>query len=177
METSPLEVIHRDTVSTLSFDASVPCSLIVWHGFASSADFRATCLRGLDLMRERRFSKGISDARNLRIISLADQQWFTEEYVPMVLELGLSPVLYSAVVLPKDFFGRQSLDQIVEQVDEVMTQTTYQDQRIRTEYFEDYAAARAWLLSVDSVDAAPHAATDAATDTAAADQSSCAETV
>ncbi len=170
METPSLEVIHHDTVSTLSFDAGVPCSLIVWHGFASSADFRATCMRGLDLMRERRFSKGISDARNLRIISLADQQWFTEEYVPMVLELGLSPVLYSAVVLPRDFFGRQSLDQIVDQVDEVMTQTTYQDQRIRTEYFEDYADARAWIMNVD-------AAPQATSGTTAADQSSRVEAV
>jgi hypothetical protein len=157
MQPPVLEVIYSDAVSTLYYDSSVPCSHIIWHGFASSADFRAACMRSLELMQARSLYKGISDARNLRIIGMADQQWFTEEFVPQVLSLGLSPVFYSAVVVPNDFFGRQSLDQIVEQVDDVMAKPAYHDIQVRTEYFDNSDAARQWLKHIDETDQYPNA--------------------
>ncbi len=172
MQSPALEVIHSDAVSTLYFDASVPCSHVVWHGFAASADFRAACMRSFDLMQQRRLFKGISDARNLRIIGLADQQWFTEEFLPMVLSLEINPIFYSAVIMPNDFFGRQSLDQIVGQVDDVMAQPVYQNIRVRTEYFDDFVPARQWLLRIDEADQRSSAAT-----TGGGQSSSQAETV
>lgn len=154
--TRTLQTIHADSVSTLSYDPSIPCSHMVWHGFASSQDFRAACLRAYELTRQHRLSKGISDARNLRIISLADQQWFLEEYLPMVLDLRISTNYYSAVLMPKDFFGRQSIDTIADQVENVM-EHRYQGIQITTRYFDNEAEARAWLLSLPDENAASQA--------------------
>lgn len=157
--TTTLQTIHADAVSTLSYDPSIPCSHIVWHGFASSHDFRAACMRAYELTREHRLSKGISDARNLRIISLTDQQWFLEEYLPMVLDLRISTNYYSAVLMPKDYFGRQSIDSIADQVEEAMV-SQYQGIHTTTRYFDNEADARAWLLSLPQEDAAPEQASD-----------------
>ena len=147
MKSTSIQTIHSDAVSTLSYDASVPCSHIVWHGFASSQDFRAACLRAYELMRQHRLSKGISDARNLRIISLTDQQWFTDEYLPMVFGLQISSTYYSAVIVPKDYFGRQSLDAIAEMAQSVITQK-YEGLQATTRYFDNEDDARQWLMSL-----------------------------
>ena len=144
-----LELIHRDGVSTLYYDAEMPGSYIVWHGFASSADFRATCLRSLELSRERRIYKSISDAHNMRVISLADQRWLAEEFLPMMLDMGISPKFYSGTIMPNDYFGRQSLDTLNEQVKDMLA-TQYKDVQSFTRYFDSYEDARAWLLTVDA---------------------------
>ncbi len=148
-----LQLIHRDAVSTLYFDAALPGSFVVWHGFAATADFRATCMRSLELMREKRIYKGISDARHLRVVSISDQRWFTEEFLPLVIALDISPKLYSAVIVPTDFFGRQSLDSIAEQVDDVMA-SQYKGIQAITRYFDTEDAAREWLVSVDAPEVA-----------------------
>lgn len=140
-----LQIIYRDAVCTLSYDPEVPCSHMVWHGFASSTDFRAACMRALELVSEKRLTKGLSDARHLRVISVADQEWFTNDYLPMALALNLGPS-YSAVIVPHDFFGKQSLDSLRGGVEDKLAHET--DVEATTRYFDNEAAAREWLMSV-----------------------------
>lgn len=149
------QTIHADAVSSLYYDPAVPCSHIVWHGFASSDDFRAACMRAYALARDRRLAKSINDARLLRILSLADQQWFLEEYLPMVLDLRISSHYYSASLMPKAYFGRWSADVVGQALDAVHRQ--YKGIHTITQYFDNEADARAWLLSLPNLPLAPSA--------------------
>ena len=144
-----LQLIHSDAVSSLYYDPQMPGSYVVWHGFAASADFRAACHRSLELSREKRIYKSVSDARNMRVISLADQRWFAEEFLPLAMDLDISSKFYSGVIVPKDYFGRQSLDSVTEQIDDVIA-AHYQNVETITRHFDRYAAAREWLISVDA---------------------------
>ncbi len=152
MKSADLQVIHQNAFYTLSIDRSVPATHIVWHGFISSADFRVACQQSYELMREHRFTLGISDARHLRIISLADQQWFMDEYVPLVRALGLG-ALYSAVIMPLDFFGRQSVDSLASTLNAGGELASVTDP-IVTQYFDTEDAARLWLQQIASTLAA-----------------------
>lgn len=149
------QTIHADAVSSLYYDPAVPCSHIVWHGFATSEEFRAACLRAYALTRTHRLSKSINDARQLRIISLDDQQWFLEEYLPMVVELRLSSHYYSASLLPKAYFSRWSTD-VIEQALDAMHHH-YQGIQTITHYFDNEADARAWLMSLPTTPPDPAA--------------------
>lgn len=155
MNISELHLHYRSAACSIYYDAELPGSYTLWHGFASSADFRAACLSGLELAREHRTFKGISDARQMRVISLADQKWFTDELLPMIMELHISPVMYSAVVVPSDFFGRQSLDSLAEQVDDTVAQQ-FASIEVVTRYFDNDDDAYRWLKGVDAA-ARPHA--------------------
>ena len=154
MNPTDLELIHRDAVSSLYYDPLIAGSFTIWHGFAASADFRAACMRSLALTRDRALYKSISDARQMRVISLADQKWLAEEFFPAALDLRISPRYYSGVIVPHDFFGRQSLDIVTEQVDEILS-TQYQGVESVTRYFDNYDDARAWLLTVEGGSAEP----------------------
>ena len=153
MKRADVQLIYQTPTSALYYDDILRASYVIWDGFASSADFRATCTRSLDLTRERGIHKSISDARNMRVIPLADQQWFTEELLPQLVTLSSKPTYYSAVIMPLDFFGRQSLDNITEQAEEVMTQQ-FGDFESVTRYFSSEKEARAWLQQVDTDPAA-----------------------
>lgn len=65
----------------------------------------------LELTCEKRSYESISDARNVRVISLADQSWFTEEFLPIAMDQNISPKMYSGVIVPHDFngFGASSI--------------------------------------------------------------------
>lgn len=172
MKSPELQLIHRDAVCSLYFDPELPGSYAIWHGFAASADFRAICMRSLELSREKRIYKSISDARNMRVISLADQRWLAEEFLPLAMDLGISSKYYSGTIMPQDFFGRQSLDSVTEQVYDVMA-AQYKDVQSFTRYFDNYDDARAWLLTVDAPGNASETAQQATT--ARADEAAQAE--
>ena len=169
------ELIHRDAVCSLYYDSALPGSYVIWHGFASSAAFRETCMRSLDLTREKRLYKSIADARQMRVIGLSDQKWFTEEFLPMTVGLNISPRSYSAVIVPNDFFGRQSLDSIIEQVNDAIL-ARYENYQAFTRYFDSYEDARAWLLTVDaSTDAVTPSVANVALPMAATDDPALAQ--
>lgn len=144
MKPLDLQVIHRNAFYTLSIDRTVPATHIVWHGFISPADFRLACQQSYELIRKHRLPLGISDARHLRIISLADQQWFMSEHVPLLRALGLG-TLYSAVIMPLDFFGRQSVNALTGTLNAKAEHSSGPEGAIATQYFDTEEAARAWL--------------------------------
>ncbi len=150
-----LQLIHSDAVISLYYDPVLPGSYVIWHGFATSAAFRAACMRSLELTREKRTYKSISDARNMRVISLADQRWVAEEFLPLAMDLNISAKFYSGTIVPLDFFGRQSLSSITEEIQEALA-THHQDVQSITRYFQSYEEAREWLINVDAPEAPTH---------------------
>lgn len=70
----------------------------------------------------------------------------------MAMDLNISTKFYSGTIVPRDFFGRQSLDTITQEAQEMIA-AQYQGVESITRYFESYDEAREWLLTVDAPEA------------------------
>ncbi len=120
---------------TISWDADIQAVVAEWKGYAESKDFRAGLEAGLDLARKKRTTRWLADTCRGAPTSLEDQRWTSQDWFPRVTAAG---VRWMALVVPQSAITRLSLKGIMSKVDgRTLTQA----------YFEDAAAARAWLAS------------------------------
>lgn len=79
---------HHD-ILTLSFDSHLQAVIMSWNGFASSSEFRAANEQVLKLLSEKNCHNIIADCREMKIISLTDQQWLYQDWIPRATQAGL----------------------------------------------------------------------------------------
>jgi hypothetical protein len=95
---------------SVQWDRSNNCIYAEWRGFANSGEFRASTMRILDAIEDRRVPALVSDNRRLEGVSTPDQLWLRDEWVPKAVAVGL---LRIAVVLPGRGLGKISSEEII----------------------------------------------------------------
>ncbi len=116
----------------LTHDPDLKAVAMEWTGFSSSAQFREANENVLDLIRETRSTKLIADTRNMKIISLQDQQWLYQDWLPRTISAGLT---HAAIIESEDFFNKLSVDNVVQKINDQLT----------IKYFTTLLSARNWL--------------------------------
>jgi hypothetical protein len=117
----------------VSFDARVPCVIMIWQGYFTSDEFRAANERVLELLQRTRCPGLLGDVTDFTLIGADDQRWLNEHWIPRAIDAGLRTC---ALVQPTYFFNRVAVDNVTRQVD---------GRRLAVEYFADRDAARAFL--------------------------------
>lgn len=126
---------HNDTILRLSYDPELKAVIMEWTGFSKSGEFREANEAVLNLIREKKAEKIIADTRNMKIITLKDQQWLFQNWLPRTINAGLT---YAAIIESEDFFNRLSVDNIVQEVND----------KLIIKYFNSALVARSWLKSL-----------------------------
>jgi hypothetical protein len=116
-------------------DAEIPCVLLVWGRYATSAQLRYVHECALDLLRRNALHKILGDDSALAVIPVDDQAWLREDWMPRALSSGLKA---SASKCPNGFFGRQSVANVM----------SHAPRGIAMRSFEKLDEARAWLQTV-----------------------------
>lgn len=123
---------YDDTILQLSHDLESGAVIMEWTGFSSSSQFREANEAVLKLIRDTNANKIIADIRNMKIITIQDQQWLYQNWLPRTIRAGVE---FVAIVESEDFFNRLSVDNVVQKID---------DQLI-IKYFKSVLGAKGWL--------------------------------
>lgn len=129
-------IVIGDNACTLSLDPEVPCVLMEWHGYATTAEFREATLQMGDLLRQHEMDRVLIDTTHLPIIAAEDQDWLNRVWLPQQIARGLRA---AALVSSRFYFARIG----VETVNRRLTPG-----EMAMEPFLDAATARAWLKAL-----------------------------
>ncbi|MGD1843845.1 MAG: hypothetical protein ACFB10_00450 [Salibacteraceae bacterium] len=118
----------------VSGDDTIGCSVVEWKRFATSEEFRNGMNQTMGLMKEKGYTKILSNSSNLGPIAPEDQKWVIEEWLPQALALGYNKI---ALIVPKDVFSQLAVDDIMEEANEVSP--------VDDKYFDNVDEAASWL--------------------------------
>lgn len=127
--------MHGDLELTVDYDPNVPCVVMVWKGYATSAAFREGNARVLAEITNRRASKLLGDVTDFVLIGAEDQAWLNEVWIPRAMHAGVRKV---ALVQPSFYFNRVAIDSVAQKLDR---------DRIQLGFFDNRDAAKDWLKS------------------------------
>lgn len=127
--------IADNPICRIAVDASIPCVVLVWGRYATSAQLRFVHECALDLLRRHALHKMLGDDSALTLIPADDQAWLREDWMPRALSGGLKAV---ASKCPNGFFGKQSVANVMSQA----------PREIAMRSFDKLDEARAWLQTV-----------------------------
>ena len=125
----------RSFECTIGYDADVPCVVMTWRGYATSREFRDTNERVLAIIEERGARKLLADVKKFVLIGSDDQHWLARNWIPRVVEAGVSAV---GMVPPDAHFGRVAVDSVGHTLD---------PERMTLRLFAGRDAAREWLAA------------------------------
>ncbi|GFE80455.1 hypothetical protein GCM10011487_24550 [Steroidobacter agaridevorans] len=127
--------IADNPICRISVDAAIPCVMLVWGRYATSAQLRFVQECALDLLRRNALHKILGDDSALAVIPADDQTWLREDWLPRALSGGLKAV---ASKCPNGFFGKQSVANVMSRA----------PRGIAMRSFENLDEAKAWLQTV-----------------------------
>lgn len=102
-----LRNIGDNPICCVSYDASVPCLVVVWRGYATSTQLRFVHERILELLEEHRVAKILGDNSGLPTVHADDQKWLIENWMPRAKAAGLRA---AAAKQPVSYFGRLAIN-------------------------------------------------------------------
>jgi hypothetical protein len=125
--------MHGDLDLSIDYDPEIPCVVMIWKGYATSAAFREGNARVLSEITARRASKLLGDVTDFVLIGAEDQTWLNEVWIPRAMHAGLRKV---ALVQPSFYFNRVAIDTVAQKLDR---------DRVELGFFDNRDAAKAWL--------------------------------
>jgi hypothetical protein len=128
-----LDDLQDNPICAVSVDPAIPCLVVQWRRYATSAQLRYVHERMIALLRENGLAKILSDDTGLPTIHAEDQKWIVENWFPRAIAAGLRTV---ANKTPDSYFGKLSVTNI--------QATIAKDIAVRT--FDELADARRWLI-------------------------------
>lgn len=127
--------LANNPICRVTVDTGIPCIVLVWGQYATSAQLRFVHERALDLLRRNALHKILGDDSLLAVIPVDDQDWLREDWMPRALAAGLKA---AASKCPDGFFGKQSVANVMSRAPSGIT--------LRS--FDELNEARAWLQTV-----------------------------
>ena len=97
-------------ICRVTLDAGIPCVLLVWGSYATSAQLRFVYECALELLRRNALHKMLGDDSALPVIPVDDQVWLREDWMPRAIAAGLK---VAASKCPNGFFGKQSVANVM----------------------------------------------------------------
>jgi hypothetical protein len=93
---------------------SVPQILFAeWKGYATSEEFRAALLKGVQAIREHHVVGYVSDARKAKVFVAEDMKWVSEVWLPQALKAGLKRM---AMVTAEEGLGKAIIEDVTREI-------------------------------------------------------------
>lgn len=116
---------------TVSFDALSHAVLMRIYDYVEGEPLRMCCNKAIELMISKRSSRIITDSREMRALTQADQQCIDDDWRPRARAAGLRQ---NAVLVPKSAVAKLTMAAVLRKFDEV-----------QFGYFSELDEARKWL--------------------------------
>jgi hypothetical protein len=121
----------------ISFIVEVPCIHIQWFGLPPSEEFRKGCDTVIELMKEKKVSKILTDNSQASLFSVKDQQWLNDSWLPRAEKVGYK---CSATVLgDTDAFVKFAAQSIAQKRDQ---------SKFLSKFFKTKQEAITWLKTL-----------------------------
>lgn len=125
--------MHGDLQLTVDYDIEVPCVVMIWKGYATSAAFKDGNAQVLAKISAHNASKLLGDVTDFVLIGAEDQAWLNQVWIPRAMHAGLRKI---ALVQPTFYFNRVAVESVAQKVDR---------DRAEVGFFSTQEEARAWL--------------------------------
>jgi hypothetical protein len=116
------------------YDSETKAAIGVFEGFLSNDEFKEIAEELHEIRRKNYSSKQINNVVNMKVLSQETQDWIKNSWFPKAKLTGLK---HFAFVVPKDIFGKMSMEAVNSVVNDITIQ-----------YFDDENRAKAWLKSI-----------------------------
>lgn len=103
-------------------------------GFVQGEAHRNGSMKVVELLKQKKATKILTDTRQAKVLGLAEQKWVNEVWVPMMKAAGMR---YTATVLPQNVIAQMSINAIAK------TNKTVTD--LENAYFGTIEEAQDWL--------------------------------
>lgn len=119
----------------LERDDQLKCLVQNWKGFASSERFREGIQKTIELFKDRKFDKILSNTRDFGMVKKEDTEWVNTYSMPILIKNGLR---YMAFVVPSNAFSQMSVENFKKEM----------AGPVELRFYEDVAKAKEWMAEV-----------------------------
>jgi hypothetical protein len=123
---------RHNPICSSDIDRSVPCIVAIWHGYATSTQFRYIHEMWLQMIAEQGIEKILGDDSELPMVHVEDQMWVAHDWMPRAIAAGLK---VGAHKVAQSHFGKIAVEQI----------TDAKPRNFPIHAFDDLDTARSWL--------------------------------
>lgn len=113
-------------------DDHLQCLIQNWKGFSSSDRFREGILKSVELFKDKKLNKIISNTKDAGMVKKEDTDWLSTYAMPHFIENGLKLI---AFVIPTNAFTQMSVDNFKKGA----------EGPVEIRYFDDVDKARKWM--------------------------------
>lgn len=118
-------------VASVKWDEANQMVLVVWEGWANTAEFHGLLDAEVQALNDHRGSRLLADCRLQRVLNPADQERANRDWIPRATEAGLKKF---AIVLPVSELAASHI-----------RERTGEARSFEVAYFDDLQQAQDWL--------------------------------
>lgn len=118
-------------VASVKWDEPKQMVVVVWEGWANTAEFRALLDAEVQALEDHRGSRLLADCRLQRVLNPADQERANRDWIPRATEVGLKKF---AIVLPVSDLAASHI-----------RERTGEARSFEVAYFDEWEPALNWL--------------------------------
>jgi hypothetical protein len=133
-------IIYKTDYITILYHETDKMVETVWHGFASSKDYRANLQQYIEVLKKYAVERWLGDYTKSRVIRPVDQAWTVNEWAPAFMPLTTN-IVKMARIKSLDVSAQISSDNIRQDLNTNHLPFQFED-------FENHEDARKWLLQV-----------------------------
>lgn len=126
-------IIFNRNYLTIEVDKENDCLLQSWKGFATPEQFREGILKALEIFKDHKVSRMISDTKDQAVVRKEETE-FAASLVPEFVKSGLKTF---AFVVPSNVFTQFSLNNFKKQSDSLLS----------IQYFDKMEDAKKWAFA------------------------------
>lgn len=116
-------------------DDQLKCLIQNWKGFATSDRFREAIQKSIELFKDKKLNKILSNTKDFGMVKKEDTEWVNTYSMPLLIENGLR---YMAFIVPSNVFSQMSVENFKKEM----------AGPVELRFYEDVDKARDWMASL-----------------------------
>lgn len=120
----------------LERDDQLKCLIQNWKGFASSDRFREGIQKSIDLFKDKKLNKILSNTKDFGMVKKEDTEWVGSYSMPLLIKDGLK---YLAFVVPTNVFSQLSIENFKKGA----------EGPVEIRYFDNTEKAKEWMAGIE----------------------------
>jgi hypothetical protein len=120
-------------IYNIYYDKDLHATVMEWHGYANSQEFREGTELMLNTLIQYRCSKVLADIREMVLIGQDDQAWLETNFLPRAIRFGFKQI---AIIRPRSYFNQVAVESISYKIDK---------SKITLNFFDNLKEGKDWL--------------------------------
>ena len=129
--------VYENQNIVIERDDNIKCLIQNWRGFASSERFREGINKTVELFKDKKLNKILSNTKDFGMVRKEDTDWVGTNAMPLLAQNGLKQI---AFVVPKNVFSQMSVENFKKE----------SQGPVEIRYFDDVDKAKNWMAELVS---------------------------